>query len=171
MERKLKRINITFIVLEVTAVIGLIIFIVCVSGKNVREDVTFSELSEAVYAVVDGENGFSLSDAMGFRKYYGLDANEYEDILLYLPSSNMDAAELLIVIMRDESQSEELNAAMNKRLEQQKKVFESYGVEQMGILNQAVICIEGRYGLFAVCEDADNVKAAFKQVIEEVSGF
>lgn len=166
MERKLKRINITFIVLEVAAVIGLIVFILCVSGKNVREDAALSELSEAVYTVIDSENGFSLSDSMGFRKYYGLDANEYEDMLLYLPASNMDAAELLIVVMRDESQSEELNAAMNKRLEQQKKVFESYGVEQMGILNQAVICVRGRYGLFAVCEDADEVKTAFLRVIQ-----
>lgn len=166
MEQKARGINIVFIILEAIAVIGLVVFIICVSGKDVREDVALPELSEAVNFALDSENGFSQSDAMGFRKYYGLDANEYEDVLLYLPVSNMDAAELLIVVMQDENQSEALEAAMKERLEQQKKVFESYGVEQMGILNQAVICIKGRYGLFAVCEDADEVKTAFLRVIQ-----
>jgi hypothetical protein len=113
------------------------------------------------------QEGCAQADAMGLRKYYGLDANDYEDVLLYLPSSNMDAAELLLVVMKDEDQAEAVLDAMNSRLEQQKKAFEGYGVEQMGILNQAVICVEGRYGLLAVCENADGVKSAFDGVIEE----
>lgn len=166
MERKAKRIQLRFIVLEAAALIGLIVFIICVTDKPVREDVTLQGLSDAVLSAISGEEGFAPSDAMGFRKYYGLDANEYENVLLYLPTSNMDAAELLIVVMQDENQSEALEAAMNERLEQQKKVFESYGVEQMGILNQAVIYVKGRYALFAVCTNADEVKTAFLRVIE-----
>lgn len=165
MERKSKRIHRGLIVLEAAAIIGLIIFIVCVSDRPLRKDVTLSELSDAVFSAMS-EEGFALSDAMGLRKYYGLDASAYEDMQLYLPASNMDAAELLIVVMKDESQGDALEAAMSKRLDAEKNVFESYGVEQMGILNQAVICVKGRYGLFAVCEDADAVKTAFLYVIE-----
>lgn len=166
MEKGIKNINIRFILLEAAALIGLVVLIVCISPRAVRDDADLAELSEAVFSAIKDENGFSQSDAMGLRKYYGLDANEYEDMMLYLPASNMDAAELLIVVMQNESQAEELETAIHERLEQQKKVFESYGVEQMGILNRAVVCIRGRYALFAVCADADIAKEAFLRVIE-----
>ena len=160
-----KAIHRGLIVLEAAALLGLVMFIFCTSKRPVRDDVRFSELSEAVLAAVRQEEGYQLSDSAGLRKYYGLDANAYEGVLLYLPASNMDAAELLLVVMQEESQAQALEAAMNERLEQQKKVFESYGVEQMGILNRAVICVEGRYGLFAVCQDADAAREAFENVI------
>ncbi len=162
-----KRVNKGFVIVEVVAFLSIIVFIVCVSDRPVKTEVTMSEISDAVFAAMETEESFSEADSQDLRKYYGLEANEYEDVLLYLPSSNMDAAELLIVVLTDESQGDELEEAMNDRLETQKNAFESYGVEQMGILNQAVICVEGRYGLFAVCSDADEVKAAFKSAVEK----
>lgn len=162
-----KRVNVGFVIVELLAVVSIIVFIACVSEGPVREDVTLAELSETALSAMETEEEFSLADSQDLRKYYGLDASEYEDVLLYLPSSNMDAAELLIVVMEDESQADEMEEAMNERLETQKQAFESYGVEQMGILNQAVICVKGRYGLFAVCSDADAVKAAFLDTVEK----
>jgi hypothetical protein len=167
MERKTKKIHYGLIALEVTAFLIVVLFIWWVMPKTVRDDVDMEELSTSVLSALGEQEGCAQADAMGLRKYYGLDANDYEDVLLYLPSSNMDAAELLLVVMKDEDQAEAVLEAMNSRLEQQKKAFEGYGVEQMGILNQAVVCVEGRYGLLAVCENADGVKSAFDSVIEE----
>jgi cytidylate kinase len=102
---------------------------------------------------------------MALRKYYGLDAAELTDFSLCLPSSNMDAAELLIVVMQDESQAESVRKAMETRLANQIGVFESYGVDQMRLLNQAEIITEGRYAVFICAENSAKAGAAVKRLL------
>ena len=142
-----------FILLEIASVLIFILFIILISDKPVREDVSLAELSDSIERLEEN-SAWKESDAQGLRKYNGLSAVEYEDFLLYLP------------VMKDESQASEVKAAMESRLKNQKNVFESYGVDQMKLLNNAVISVKGRYALFAVCEQAENVEKSFISVME-----
>lgn len=159
------RTHIFLILAEAAAAVFILAAVIMTSGRRVRDDVTLSELETAVFREIGEENAFAPRDAMALRKYYGLDAAELTDFSLCLPSSNMDAAELLIVVMKDESQAENIRKAMETRLANQIGVFESYGVDQMRLLNQAEIITEGRYAVFICAENAAKAGAAVKRLL------
>lgn len=95
------------------------------------------------------------------KKFYGLNASDYEGICFYAPTSNMDAQELLIVKLKDVSQAEAVAAAIQSRLESQKASFEGYGVEQFALLEKHVLNIRGNYILYIVHPDAEAADRAF----------
>ena len=167
MKKKTDRsLNRKFLLLEIAAVLILVVFLVGISEKPVREDVTLEELRAPIADILEETTSWNEKGVQEFRKYYGLSAEDMEGFLIYLPASNMDASECLLVVMKDESQAEDVKKAMETRLENQKKVFESYGVDQMRLLNNAVICVKGRYGLFISSEKAEEVKKSFLAVVE-----
>ena len=163
--RTTDRTHIFLILAEAAAAVFILAAVILTSGRRIRNDVTLSELETAVFSEIGEGNAFSPRDAMALRKYYGLAADELTDFSLCLPSSNMDAAELLIVVMKDESQAENIRKAMETRLENQIGVFESYGVDQMRLLNQAEIITEGRYAVFICAENAAKAGAAVKRLL------
>ena len=159
------RTHMFLILAEAAAAVFILAAVILTSGRRVRNDVTLSELETAVFSEIGEQNAFAPRDAMALRKYYGLDAAELTDFTLCLPSSNMDAAELLIVVMQDESQAESVRKAMETRLANQIGVFESYGVDQMRLLNQAEIITEGRYAVFICAENSAKAGAAVKRLL------
>ena len=163
--RTTDRTHIFLILAEAAAAVFILAAVILTSGRRIRNDVTLSELETAVFSEIGEGNAFSPRDAMALRKYYGLDAAELTDFSLCLPSSNMDAAELLIVVMKDESQAENIRKAMETRLANQIGFFESYGVDQMRLLNQAEIITEGRYAVFICAENAAKAGAAVKRLL------
>ena len=163
--RTTDRTHIFLILAEAAAAVFILAAVILTSGRRIRNDVTLSELETAVFSEIGEGNAFSPRDAMALRKYYGLDAAELTDFSLCLPSSNMDAAELLIVVMKDESQAENIRKAMETRLANQIGVFESYGVDQMRLLNQAEIITEGRYAVFICAENSAKAGAAVKRLL------
>ena len=58
-----------------------------------------------------------------FKRLYGLNANDFADVRLYVGESNMDVEELLIVKLKDTSQSESIQSAVTARVEKQLKSF------------------------------------------------
>lgn len=101
--------------------------------------------------------------AQDFKKYYGLNANDFDEVVLYLPDGVMSVNELLIVRLRSESQAEAVEQAAQERLEAQKESFDGYGISQMQLLKSAVLESRGSYVFFIVGEDADKAYAAFRK--------
>lgn len=115
-----------------------------------------------VLAVTDTE-GMQEADVQDLKRYYGLNANDYEEIVLYLPKDVMGADELLIVRVKSESQTEAVKEAARERLDTQTESFEGYGAEQTKLLKSAVLEERGSYVFMAVGKDADEAYAAFKK--------
>lgn len=67
--------------------------------------------------------------AMKLRALYGLSENDYEEVVLYVPASNMDAQEMLIIRCKTEEQTETVKVSAEKRIAYLRTIFESYGVE------------------------------------------
>lgn len=150
---------------EITAAICIILLIAATGRKGVRDDLTLGELKAAVTEACG--NDLNVRDAQDreLKKYYGLNAADYEDIYLALPASNMDAAEILIIVMQETEQAGEITEAMNARLEAQINAFESYGVEQMELLNNAVIRADGRYAYYISAKNASDAAEALAKLI------
>ncbi len=115
-----------------------------------------------VLSAADTE-GMQEADAQDFKRYYGLNANDYEEVILFLPKDVMGVDELLIVRVKGGSQAEAVKEAAEKRLDTQTESFEGYGAEQTKLLKSAVLEERGSYVFMAVGKDADKAYAAFKK--------
>lgn len=98
---------------------------------------------------------------MVVKERFGLEANAFNALVYYGPDSNMDAAELLLVNLKDTSQKESVEEAIQKRIEYQKSCFEGYGVDQMELINNAMTITYGHYMLFIVSKDSSLAREAF----------
>lgn len=102
----------------------------------------------------------------GLKRYYGLNAGDFDSVVLYTPESSMEVDEMLIVKVKDKSQIEGLEDTIDNRVNSQLQSFGSYGPEQCGLLNNYELKTEGRYVFFAVSENAEQLKEAFKEAIK-----
>lgn len=129
-------------------------------GGNTVSDADPVEVAAAVTAQIDMSNMLEGDNKM-IKRFYGLDPSAFEACILYYPTTNMMAEELLIVKLSDLSQQEAVRAAVEARIETQKTTFEGYGVEQFEMLSSnAVVEVRGNYILFVVnSASADALKA------------
>lgn len=142
-------------------VIGLLVFIILLQMGTPDSQSSLEEVSQAVSGSVSLE-GMEESSNQMFKKFYGLNANDYEGVSLYAPASNMDAEEILIIKLKDSSQAEAVTAAVNKRLETQKSSFEGYGIEQFDLLEDHILDVQGNFILYVVHPEASKADQAFK---------
>ena len=102
------------------------------------------------------------ADNQMIKRLYGLDPAAFESCVLYYPTTNMMAEELLIIKLSDTAQAEAVAAAIESRLETQKASFDGYGIEQYDMLtNNAVVEVRGNFVLFVVNAASAQARQAF----------
>lgn len=139
--------------------------VVVMLGMTLAQDQISSAAPEdveaAVTATLDMET-MQKADNQMLKRLYGLNPADFEGCVLYYPTTNMGAEELLICKLKDVSQQDAVRAAIDARLETQKASFDGYGIEQYDMLTKnAVIEIRGNYILFVVNPSAGAAQTAF----------
>jgi len=124
----------------------------------------FDQVKAAVTASADMEN-MTEGDNLMIRRLYGLDQSAYQGAALYYPASNMGAEELLLIQMKDSAQQKTIEEAIRSRIKTQKKNFDGYGIEQMGLLSNSLIEEKGNYIRVAVAEDPAVIRDAFLEAL------
>lgn len=147
--------------IRIIMVIALLVFIIYLQTDTKESDASLDTVAENVTKAVSLENMEESTNRM-FKKFYGLNANDYEGVVLYAPLTNMNAEEILIVKLKDTSQGEAVSEAVNARLETQKSSFEGYGVEQYALLEDHVLDVQGNFVLYIVHKDANKADQAFR---------
>jgi hypothetical protein len=142
------------------SVLVLLAFLVISLSANHISQAAFSSVQEAVISQADAGN-MQQADSQMIRRLYGLDPTDYEDILLYCPTTNMGAEELLLVKLKDTSQQDTVTAAIEKRVATQMASFDGYGVDQYDMLEKSVTEVQGNYILLVVAADPAPVRQAF----------
>ena len=147
------------------AVAAAVLSLFLMFGNDPISSAEADAVAQAVTQTLDMENMLP-GDSKMIRRFYGLDPTAYEACILYYPTTNMMAEELLIVKLRDVSQQEAVKAAVEKRIQTQKNTFEGYGVEQFALLsNNAVVELRGNYVLFVVNADCAKARDAFADAL------
>lgn len=141
-------------------VAALCVFLYCMLSSTRESSTPFSDVKEAVIAAAD-LTPMAEGDNQTLKRLYGLSASDYENVLLYYPTTNMGAEELLLVQLKDVSQQQTVQAAIESRLDTQKKSFDGYGVDQYAMLENAVVEVQGNYILLVVAADPAPVRKAF----------
>lgn len=141
-------------------ILGLLIFIALDLRGEKTSDADLEDVRTAVLSAA-GFTDMSQAENRMVKRFYGLNPKDYDGVILYAPEDNMDANELLLVKLADESQSQEVEAAILERLETQKNSFDGYGAEQTKLLNNYVLQIKGNYIFYMVGENAAKAEEAF----------
>ena len=150
----------TYVRIGMAALLLIFIIYLQIGGKTSNAEVT--DVAAQVTAAVDMSSMQESTNRL-FKKFYGLNANDYEGIALYSPVSNMDAEEILIVKLKSTSQADEVKEAIESRCQTQKDSFEGYGIEQYALLEDALIDVQGNYILYIVHADARAGDEAFRK--------
>ena len=130
--------------------------------KGTARQVDFEKLQADVEAAAE-VSGLNQENAQQLRRFYGLNGGELVHWILYTAQDNMSVEELLLVECSSESQAEQVLEAARERKATQIKNFEGYGPEQVQLLNQSVLRSDGVYVLFAVSDQAAEIKKAYRK--------
>lgn len=152
--------------ISILMVIALVVVIIVYLAGSSGSKKPVSEVASSIIGLFENERS-ELSQERMFKKHYGLNARDYSGVVLYSPISNMDAEELLLVKLTDESQADELTAAVETRLDSQTNVYEGYAPQQFELCRNAVIDLQGNYLLFVVHEDAALIDEAFRNALKD----
>ena len=147
-------------VLKWLFVAALCVFLYFMLSANRESRAAFSGVQEVVISAAD-LTPMAEGDNQTFKRLYGLSASDYENVLLYYPTTNMGAEELLLIQLKDLSQQQAVKDAIENRLDTQKKSFDGYGVDQYAMLEKAVVEVQGNYILLVVADDPAPVRKAF----------
>jgi hypothetical protein len=142
------------------SVLALLVFLVISLSANHISQAAFSAVEDAVVSAAD-VGDMQIADSQMVRRLYGLDPTDYEGVLLYCPTTNMGAEELLLIELKDISQQDTVTAAIEKRVATQMDSFDGYGVDQYDMLENSVTEVQGNYILLVVAADPAPVRQAF----------
>lgn len=155
--------NLSFLTpVRIGMVVILFLFIIFLQTGEKDSRASLTTVTHHITQSIDMKSVEKSTNRM-FKKFYGLNANDFEGAALYAPVTNMDAEEILIIKLKDRSQAEAVTKAIHKRLENQKSSFEGYGVEQFDLLEHHILDIRGNFVFYIVHPDADKADAAFRE--------
>lgn len=141
-------------------VVLIIVYIVLLMIFKSGSTKPYAEIEQTVENALNTENIQKVS-AQGLKRYYGLNAADYEGVMLYTAVSSLSVEEVLLIKVKEESQVKEVRAAIEERLESRKNDFEGYAPEQAQLIEQAKVSVRGKYIFLAVSADAEKYSGAF----------
>ncbi len=159
-DKKLPQLSYTYMKIALT--VGLLVFIVLDMTNDPDSSAKIENVAENVVKAAEFQ-GMEQAEARMIKRFYGVNPKDYEGAVLYAPADNMDAHELLLVKLKDDTQKQTLRDAVEERLDTQLKSFEGYGAKQTALLQKHVFSEKGNYVLYVVGEHADAAQEAFAE--------
>lgn len=141
------------------------ILIGCSSKKEGAKDVPVHTIEEHIKQAASMEN-MEKGDMNRLKKLYHLDADEVQDFVLYTAESNVEADELAVIQVKQEHQADSVKEKIMERIEAQKVKLKDYRPEQFYLVEKHVLKVKGRYILFTVSKDAEQIESAFSEALK-----
>ena len=156
------KINLKKKLLVTTLLITTVITVGCGTNNDKSVDQIETEMKQEVKF-----DKMEKGDSKSLKRFYKLNANDYDGVILYTPESTMDVSEVLIVKVKDKSQIEPLEDSIDSRINYQLQSFSGYGPEQCALVNDYELKSKGNFVFFAVSENAEQIKEAFLDSIKQ----
>ena len=132
--------------------------------KGATESQTSFDQMSKVIAKYQNKNT-QLGNNQAIKRLYKLNPADYEGVLLYQPSSTMNAEEILVIKLKDKSQANDVKNAIEARKKSQLNTFKGYGATQTDLLNKSIIDVQPNYILYVVDPQASLIDDAFKKAL------
>jgi len=132
--------------------------------RNRTSNVPFETVSARLQESIDSDH-MTKEQVRFLKKFYGLNAEDYEGVLIYVPGTNMYANEVLLIRLSDTSQADSVREAIEERIDTQHNIFAGYAPEQTALLEQSVVDVQGNYVLYVTDYDADRIDEVFRSAL------
>ena len=163
--KKLNIKNLIFTIIRIVLVIALVFAIFFfVFKKPAKSDKPFIEIKNAITKMIETEN-MEENTVRFLKKYYNLNAGDFDGVLIYTPTTSMDAEEILLIKLKDDSQEDAIKKAVEERVDAKLQAFKGYAPEQYDLSKKYILDISGGYALYVVGPDAQKIDEAFKKAL------
>jgi len=149
---------------QAVALTALFAFVWFIAHEKKYKEVDVAQLTSSLSQLTTDE--WREEDALALKRRFGLAANDFAAVGYFGPNSNMDAAELLLVRVKEKDQIDAVVEAMKNRVAYQRTCFDGYGEDQMALLKDARFLTRGYYVFLIVSSDASSVEREFLKQIE-----
>ena len=139
----------------------LIAAVIIMLSGNKESNASFDKVSSAVSGSITTDKAMKGTERY-LKKNFGLNADDYDSVLIYIPATNMNANEMVLIKLKDVSQADSVQAAIENRIESQINIFEGYAPEATALLKNAILDVRGNYILYIVDSDAVRIDDAFR---------
>lgn len=165
----MKKIDIKSLKVAIGTLVFMIMITIIISNliisRGTYKDISLGEVMENISNSVE-LNEFKLGKDKDLKRLYGLSINDFDEAVIYTPKTNMDVNEILIIKVKDSSQIDAVEEAVENRVKNQLNSFEGYGVEQCDLLDDYEVKIIGSYIFYGVAENIGEIKSAFKDAVQ-----
>lgn len=143
----------------------LILSVLCFGCASV-EQAPLSQVETDLLATSQNLSAMEKGDGKALKRYYGLNINDYQETLIYVPANYMDVSELLVIKVKDPAQLDLVEAAVDTRNAMQQESFGGYGPEQVALLDNYEFKIVGNTLFYCVSPEASTLKDTFIKSIK-----
>ena len=143
--------------LLIAASAAAMIFCGCTRGAA-EINVPVSDISAKLMKELTWVDTLRQIDDNVIDKFYGFDTSKLAEYEVFVSDSGATAEGIAIVKMSDASVKDDVTAAMEKRVEKQKKQFENYMPEEMFKLENALITEKGNYVILVVADEFEQAE-------------
>ena len=148
---------------------GLLFAVLAIGGCS-REvqtpDIPVSDITGKLLEELEWVDNMRQLEESVIGNFYDFDTSNIESMEIYISDSGSTAEEIAVVKLSDSSAKEDVQAAMEKRVEKQKKQFENYMPEEMYKLENALITSHGNYVLLAVADGFEQADQLFESCFD-----
>lgn len=123
-----------------------------------------SEISTVITKKADLE-GMNECGKTELARFYGLQEKDLKGFFFYKNPSPMSVDEILIVKSDSKAEANAVLDAMRARFDSQKNIFEGYGTDQIGLLNNAIVATKGNYSFYMCGKNASKWRDLFLSLI------
>ncbi|MBU4540609.1 MAG: DUF4358 domain-containing protein [Acetobacterium sp.] len=135
-------------------------------GCHSPEQAALSQVEADLLAASQNLSGMVKGDDKTLKRYYGLNINDFQEVLIYVPANYMDVSELLVIKVSDPGQLDLIEEAVDTRNAMQLQSFSGYGPEQVELLDNYAFKIVGNTLFYCVSPEADTLKNTFVNSIK-----
>lgn len=144
----------------------ILILILPCFGCQTADQAALSQVEADLLATSQNLNGMTKGDGKALKRYYGLNINDFQEVLIYVPANYMDVSEILVVKVADSAQLDLVETAMDTRNAIQQESFGGYGPDQVALLDNYELKIVGNTLFYCVSPDAATLKDTFVKSIK-----
>jgi len=151
---------------KIAVLLFILILVLPCFGCQSAEQATLSQVETDLLAASQNLIGMEKGDGKALKRYYGLNINDYQEALIYVPANYMDVSEILVIKVTDPAQLDLVEEAVDTRNAMQLESFGGYGPEQVALLDNYEFKIVGNTLFYCVSPDASTLKDTFVKSIK-----
>lgn len=139
-------------------VVVIVIFISAYPVLRVR-DLDMNGVRNSLESFKNNET-MEEGDIKSLRKLYYINKNQVEDFVSFVPKSNMNANEILVLKVKDEKDIPTIKSGIEERIKKQGESFKNYRPEEYNLIENAILEVEGNNIIFIISKDSSQIKEA-----------